>query len=104
MGKYSEASQEIIDAQNQEIEELRRRLAERDKDDGRSSRSSMSSASKYSRYSLKSQQLLEEKDRQREVLEMQLRRANAELEAQQKIDRVTEAYRQSLELIAAKEQ
>jgi hypothetical protein len=36
MGKYSAASQLIIGAQAQEIAELRRRLAERDKDDGRS--------------------------------------------------------------------
>jgi hypothetical protein len=35
---------------------------------------------------------------------MELRRANAELEAQQKVDRVAEAYRQSLEQIAAKEE
>jgi len=93
MGKYSAASQQIIGAQAQEIEELRRQLAERDKDDGKSSRSSASRSSKYSHCSVSSQQIIAMKDRENEELRRELIRANAKLEAQPEIDRVAEANR-----------
>jgi polysaccharide deacetylase 2 family uncharacterized protein YibQ len=86
MGGISSASQQII-------RELMRQLAERDKDDGKSSRSSASRSSKYSHCSVSSQQIIAMKDRENEELRRELIRANAKLEAQPEIDRVAEANR-----------